>query len=270
MALTGSSTSFHRISSQRNLNIVRRAVIDMGSGTTKLLVAEVDQTRRLLRKSLYDEEREVFLAHDMSKQREKLKVGPSGAVPLSEEIQKDAIATVTSYVEIAKKFGVKREDITGFATAVFREATNAAEVLERIKKETGVCISIISQEREGEVGFSTAKAMLPLVHPELSSMDEKHLCVWDSGGASFQLTMRRRQSAAAGESKCSENTTSVQVYQGPLGSAKMHAALVQVRNKSAWPVVAVLAASVDRVVFILIISAPPDTHSAFPSFSFHV
>jgi exopolyphosphatase/guanosine-5'-triphosphate,3'-diphosphate pyrophosphatase len=226
----------------QSTSLVRRAVIDMGSGTTKLLVAEVDSTLRVLRSSLYDEEREVFLAHDLSKQREKLKIAAGSSVPLSEEIQKDAIATVSSYVAIAKKYGVKREDITGFATAVFREASNATEVLQRIKKETGVSIAVISQQREGEVGFYTAKAMVPLVHPELSSMEDKNLCVWDSGGASFQLTMRKvlagssssssSSSSSAGEQKSEQQAEEacVDVYQGPLGSAKMHAALVQVRS----------------------------------------
>ena len=46
----------------------------------------------------------------------------------------------------------------GVGTSVFRTAKNGLALLERVKAETGITISLVPQAVEGEIGFSSAVA----------------------------------------------------------------------------------------------------------------
>lgn len=62
---------------------------------------------------------------------------------------------------------------------MFRHAKNGAAVLDHIRENYGIPISIVTQEVEGKLGFKTAAVA--------SGVNESGLVSWDSGGASFQV-----------------------------------------------------------------------------------
>ncbi len=68
---------------------------------------------------------------------------------------------------------------SGVATEVFRRAKNGLLYLDKVR-EMGIKISLISQEMEGEIGFNSVCIV--------GKISPRDAVVWDSGGASFQIT----------------------------------------------------------------------------------
>lgn len=148
---------------------VNRAAIDVGSGSIKVTVAQVDPRFQTIYQTFYSEEHPIPFKRD-------IQVG--GRSQLSDRVQTLAIDTLTQIkkdLEIHQPVGWK-----GVATAASRQAKNAPQMFEKIKQILGMDISIISQEDEGRLGFATAVAV--------SQTDPKRLIAVDSGSGSFQLT----------------------------------------------------------------------------------
>jgi hypothetical protein len=82
-------------------------------------------------------------------------------------------------------------------------------LVERIKNETGLPITIISQEEEGILGFISAVSA--------AEVDLNTAISWDFGAGSFQMTTR-----------CKDHYT---VYQGRLGKVPLKNALLKIQEK---------------------------------------
>jgi len=91
--------------------IETRAGIDMGSGTTKIQVAQVDICRHQLGKVLYEDQRPLAFNEDL---------GKSGNNQISSAMQQQGVTALKEMVDKARTFHPQR--ITGVATAVFRSA----------------------------------------------------------------------------------------------------------------------------------------------------
>ncbi len=122
------------------------AVIDVGSNSTRMEVLQltsdydlrvVSEVKALLR-----------LASRKSKDGRLL---PSAVSELSRLI--DDFATVARASEV--------DSIRAVATSAMRDATNGDEVLQRVRKETGIDLEIISGAQEAEFGFLGAVFTLP-------------------------------------------------------------------------------------------------------------
>jgi exopolyphosphatase/pppGpp-phosphohydrolase len=87
--------------------------------------------------------------------------------------------------EIEKHFGIKCgiDKCAGIATAWARKAENREEIIKAFRAKN-VAIEIISQEREGELGYRSARAK-----SLVKRISEKNLIIWDVGAGSFQLSM---------------------------------------------------------------------------------
>ncbi|MBF7982059.1 MULTISPECIES: Ppx/GppA phosphatase family protein [Rahnella] len=157
--------------------IETRAGIDMGSGTTKIQVAEVDICHNQLGKVLYEDQRPLAFNAEL---------GKSGNNQINETIQQEAVIALKDMVNKARTFHPKR--VTGVATAVFRTASNGQQVIDMFNQKAGVQLRIISQEQEAELGFLSAKAAL---HDR--NVKNEDLLVWDIGGGSMQMTAMREQ-----------------------------------------------------------------------------
>lgn len=150
-------------------SIVRRAALDIGSGETKLTVADIDTDTNKIVKVWYQNAKTVELRKDLA-------ASPDGF--LSKNIQEKLINTLkemkteTSHLPPQKWFGV--------STSVFRTAKNGQELLDRIKSEADVTIHLIPQIEEGEIGFLSAVAA--------SKMNPEDVIAWDSGSGSFQIS----------------------------------------------------------------------------------
>ena len=146
--------------------MVRRACIDIGSNTTRLLVADCDRER------LAEVHQERAFTH----------VGRG--LTASEEIEAEKIAevvaVVTDQLRAARALGAA--DVRGVATAAVRQAANRDALLSALRASCGLEVTVLSAEEEARLAFSGAARTLGYV-------PSGPLGVVDVGGGSFELVV---------------------------------------------------------------------------------
>jgi exopolyphosphatase / guanosine-5'-triphosphate,3'-diphosphate pyrophosphatase len=142
------------------------AAIDIGSNTTRVLVAEPDggQLRKVMEQRAYTRIGKAS-QHD-------------GAID-AEKVAEVAEAVVTQ-VRLAQEVGA--EAIRTVATAAIREAANRDAVVAEIKRVAGVDVEILSEHEEGRLAFIGATKTLG--HPV-----EGEVGVVDVGGGSSEVVL---------------------------------------------------------------------------------
>lgn len=163
-----------------------RAAIDVGSGATRLKIAEVDVKTNKILSVLYSKEYPISYQVHLAK---------SSDNTLDAEIKTLGLKSIHHFKDVADHFGVQK--IVVVATSAFRTARNAQEFVRQVEAITGVKVHIIDQELEGILGFNAVAATVPY------SLDD--IVVWDIGGGSLQLTTMT-------------NENKMHVYKGPVGS----------------------------------------------------
>lgn len=148
---------------------VVRAAIDIGSGATKLRVAEVNLKTQKIEKILVNETFEVPYQEELEK---------SPTQTFNEIVMQQGIDALKKSKAIANQHHA--EKVIAVATAAFRKAKNVDYFIDRIQQETGVEVVVIDQELEGKLSFEAASAKV--------DVDPTDLIVWDIGGGSIQLT----------------------------------------------------------------------------------
>lgn len=144
---------------------VTRSAIDIGSGTTRLIVAEVDRCRARIIRHLHHVKRDV---------RYKKDIGNNNG-SLSAEIQQEGIQALRGLLELTKA-----QKPVAIATEALRQARNSTAYLQRIEKELGIKIQIIDQQQEASLGFKAALSE--------AAASSKDYVVWDIGGGSMQIS----------------------------------------------------------------------------------
>lgn len=160
--------SFFLLSSLQ-ADIVRCAALDIGSGETKLTIADVDTDLNKIIKIHYQDYTAVEL-------REDLAISHDGN--LSKQIETKLITVLNDYKNAT--VNLSPQQWFGIGTSVFRNAKNGREFLDRIKTETGISLYLAAQIEEGEIGFKSAVAA--------SGLDANQIIAWDLGSGSFQIT----------------------------------------------------------------------------------
>lgn len=142
------------------------AAIDIGSNTTRLLVAEpVDgQLKKAMEQRAYT--------------RINKAIRDSGEIP--DEKASEVADVVATQVRLARELGA--ETIRAVATAAIREASNGRAVAEEIGAEAGVPVDILSDDEEGRLSFIGATKTLG--HPV-----EGLVGVVDVGGGSTEIIL---------------------------------------------------------------------------------
>src|SRR4051812_47577059 len=142
------------------------AAIDIGSNTTRVLVAEPDggQLRKVMEQRAYTRIGKATL-HD-------------GAI--DDEKVDEVAEVVTTQVRLAEEVGAEAMRIV--ATAAIREAANRDEVVERIARDCGMPVEVLSDEDEGRLAFIGATKTLG--HPV-----EGTVGVVDVGGGSSEIIL---------------------------------------------------------------------------------
>jgi exopolyphosphatase/guanosine-5'-triphosphate,3'-diphosphate pyrophosphatase len=114
---------------------MRNAVIDLGTNTFNLLIADVT-------------ENDFKLIHT---EKEGVSLGMGGIHKkiISEDAFERGIKTLKHFNLICKHYQV--EHIYAFGTSALRDANNSSDFVELIDKETGIHIEIISGEKEAEL-----------------------------------------------------------------------------------------------------------------------
>jgi exopolyphosphatase / guanosine-5'-triphosphate,3'-diphosphate pyrophosphatase len=142
------------------------AAIDIGSNTTRVLVAEpVDgQLKKVMEQRAYT--------------RINKALDPDGAIPA--EKAAEVAEVVSTQVRLARELGA--ETIRAVATAAVREASNGAQVAKAIAEASGVDVDILDDDEEGRLSFIGATKTLG--HPV-----EGKIGVVDVGGGSTEVIL---------------------------------------------------------------------------------
>ncbi|MBQ1026926.1 Ppx/GppA phosphatase family protein [Micromonospora sp. C95] len=143
---------------------MRMGVLDVGSNTVHLLV--VDAHRGAHPWPAHSEKTVLRLAEQ---------IGPDGAL---RESGADALVTA---VEAARTSAADLEvdDLIAFATSAVRDATNAAEVLTRVRDSTGVRLEVLSGADEARMTFLAVRRWF--------GWSAGRLLVLDIGGGSLEI-----------------------------------------------------------------------------------
>jgi exopolyphosphatase/guanosine-5'-triphosphate,3'-diphosphate pyrophosphatase len=145
---------------------MRLGVLDVGSNSVHLLVVDAEPGVRPLPAS-DDSWPSPLLEH----------IGPNGELTAAGE--RSLLQIVAEAQTIANLLGAA--DFCAFATSALRDATNAEEVLARVRDEVEVDIAILNGEEEARLTFLAARRWF--------GWSSGRLMVIDIGGGSLELAM---------------------------------------------------------------------------------
>ncbi|MEV5692894.1 Ppx/GppA phosphatase family protein [Micromonospora globbae] len=143
---------------------MRLGVLDVGSNTVHLLVVDAHHG-----------------AHPWPAHSEKVvlrlaeQIGPDGALTAAGA---DALVKAVSMAKAAAA-GLDTDDLIAFATSAVRDATNAPEVLARVRDETGVRLEVLTGADEARMTFLAVRRWF--------GWSAGRLLVLDIGGGSLEL-----------------------------------------------------------------------------------
>lgn len=174
---------------------VRRACFDIGSGSTKMVVADVDTVKHSI-EIVYEENAKVDYKGDLDNSTNNC---------FSSAILEQGLKVLNELAQKAHQKGAKQ--FAGVATAAFRTSDNGKEYLNQIEDKLGICVSLISQKEEAEMGFMAA----------CQGEDNKDIAVWDIGGGSMQIS-------------CYDKNKEFQIYEGQFASNNMKTFLINLKE----------------------------------------
>jgi len=142
---------------------MRLASIDLGTNSIHLLVVEAK------RHAAFE-----VLAHE----KEMLRIGDT-VLPSRRISQR----TMREIVELLRKFRLMAEQLKvdkliGIATSAVREATNGGELIDRLEREAGVTVRIVTGREEGRLIYLAVRHFIDL--------RDRKACIVDIGGGSVE------------------------------------------------------------------------------------
>jgi exopolyphosphatase/guanosine-5'-triphosphate,3'-diphosphate pyrophosphatase len=148
---------------------MRVAIIDMGTNTFHLMVAEkVNETYAII-----------------YRERQAVKLGLAGinlGLITAEALQR-AIVCLTDFQATIQTYDVK--STLAFGTSALRNASNASEVIEQIKQRTGIIPRVISGDQEAEYIYRGVQFAL--------NLGDVNSLIMDIGGGSVEFIIGNRQ-----------------------------------------------------------------------------
>ncbi|MEA2223748.1 MAG: exopolyphosphatase / guanosine-5-triphosphate,3-diphosphate pyrophosphatase [Solirubrobacteraceae bacterium] len=152
----------------RSLPLPRCACIDVGSNTTRLLVAEADGTR----------------LHELLAERAFTRLGATGAGEIGPHKIAEVAAVVARQARLARELGV--DSMRVVATAAVREAIDRRVLVAAIGAACGATLEVLSAQDEARLAFHGAIGTLAAPPPG-------PLGVVDVGGGSTELIVGTAQ-----------------------------------------------------------------------------
>jgi exopolyphosphatase / guanosine-5'-triphosphate,3'-diphosphate pyrophosphatase len=143
---------------------MRLAVLDVGSNTVHLLV--VDAHHGAHPWPAHSDKSMLRLAEQLGRGGELTEAGADALVEAVRAAKEAAVALDT-------------DDLLAFATSAVRDATNSAEVLARVRNETGVDLQVLSGEDEARMTFLAVRRWF--------GWSAGRLLVLDIGGGSLEV-----------------------------------------------------------------------------------
>lgn len=151
-------------------NTVRRAAFDIGSGSIKYIVADVDpETHKIIR--IVDQ------ASRKADFRESLARTPDRRI--SNAVAAESTNIMRELINKAGQLGAT--EFAAVGTQVFHQASNGMEYFRRLRDTLGIPASMITQEQQAMLGF-----LATLQYFDVPPAD---LVVWDIGAASSQMVI---------------------------------------------------------------------------------
>ena len=143
-----------------------RMGLDIGSGSTKMLVAKVDFCQHKILEVLLSESKPVPFNEELEKSKDN---------NLNPAIVERGLQTISEMTKKGKTFKPKK--IYGVATSVFRKSSNGVEVIKSYARKLKLKLEVITQDEEAMLGYLSAKAL----------SGETDFVAWDIGGGSMQM-----------------------------------------------------------------------------------
>src|SRR5688572_27240737 len=144
----------------------RIAAIDIGSNSIRQIIADVSADG-------------VIRVVDEMKAAPRLGAGLHKSGALGDEGMTRAIEALTRMATLARQMGATR--VEAVATSAVRDATNAREFLQLVKREAKLDIRVLDGEAEARLSFRSA-----LAHFDLG---QGRTVVMDIGGGSLELAL---------------------------------------------------------------------------------
>jgi len=145
---------------------VRRACIDIGSNTTRLLVAETDGAGLV---TIHEERVFTRIGAALTEDR-----------TIPETKRREVAEIVRAQIDAARALGAG--EIRGVATAAIRDAADGAEFVRAVSEQTGLELSVLSDREEARLAFRGAAGTFAGAPPE-------PLGVLDVGGGSSEVVV---------------------------------------------------------------------------------
>lgn len=155
-----------------------RGAIDIGSGTSKLVVAVVNRCEDIIDHVLFEAQRAISFKEALQNSKEN---------KFNRDIINKAVNGLNELRYIALQQGANK--IRAVATSAFRTADNAQEVKALIEKKTNLKIKVITQTDEALFAYHSAISMAK----SNKLIDERPVAVWDIGGGSMQIIKNNGQ-----------------------------------------------------------------------------
>ncbi|CCB88172.1 Ppx/GppA phosphatase family protein [Simkania negevensis] len=170
--------------------IERRAIIDVGSGGTKFLIADFNRATG---------DYTIVKEGKMNVPYQKA-LNASKDHTFDPEIRAQGIAAFQEIQEVFYQYGVQQS--YAFATEAFRQAGNATDFVAEIANRSGINVHILEQKDEAAIAFQQAALHL--------GIPQEQLVVLEIGTGSFQLSIKDETA-----------------HMGDLGSVPFHEHIVQ-------------------------------------------
>ncbi|HSP53763.1 MAG TPA: Ppx/GppA phosphatase family protein [Cryobacterium sp.] len=143
---------------------MRLGVLDVGSNTVHLLVVDAHAGAQ-----------PVPMASDKAVLRLMRYLTPEGAI--TDAGCTAVLEAVRNAAEVARRHQV--DDLLPFATSALREAANGPELLDRVERETGVALQVLSGEDEARLTFLAVRRWY--------GWSARDILLFDIGGGSLEI-----------------------------------------------------------------------------------
>ena len=148
---------------------MRLAAIDIGSNAARLLISEATTN---------DNGKSQFQKLNLVRVPLRLGFDVFADITISGQKEEMIIKTIRSYKLLTEVYEV--EHMRACATSAMRDATNGAEIIDKVKQDTGIEIEIITGDAEATLIYENHVA---------ENMDKEHSYLYiDVGGGSTELT----------------------------------------------------------------------------------
>lgn len=144
---------------------------DIGSGSTKVMVAKVDFCQNKVLQVLYNDSRAIQYNEDLEKNADG---------NLSPAIIEKGMGAIKEMMAKGKTFKPKRS--YGVATSVFRKAKNGTDIIKTFARKLNLKLEVISQDTEALLAYLSVISLV-----DENSVGTKNIVVWDIGGGSMQI-----------------------------------------------------------------------------------